>query len=305
MPDTSIVDSHTRARTFLDTSARLPERRLARLLLDDGGIDDACAVLETLAAYRNPDGGFGWALEPDVRCPDSQPLAADFALEILDLVLRSPVGRDTRVLAGARDLAEPLLPYLASVAVDGGLPIVLPSVAAHPRAAHWGDGVFPPALNPTAGITARLLDLGFESRWLTEAASFCRREIDALTPERPLDAHSATGVLRFLTAWPDRAWADGRVRAVTDSFDRMPLLQLYPGVGYGLTPLDLAPHPGDPLRSAFPDDAIPAHLDELAAAQQQDGGWPLGWTPPGPAAEQEWRGVVTVRALHVLKLNER
>ena len=39
---------------------------------------------DAVAAYRNPDGGFGHALEPDGRCPGSQPLAIEFALGTLD-----------------------------------------------------------------------------------------------------------------------------------------------------------------------------------------------------------------------------
>ena len=37
-------------------------------------------VRDAVAAYRNPDGGFGQALEPDGRCPGSQPPAVALAL---------------------------------------------------------------------------------------------------------------------------------------------------------------------------------------------------------------------------------
>ncbi len=33
-------------------------------------------VLAVLRTHQNPDGGFGGALEPDLRAPDSHPLAA-------------------------------------------------------------------------------------------------------------------------------------------------------------------------------------------------------------------------------------
>ncbi|GAB3474802.1 hypothetical protein [Amycolatopsis cihanbeyliensis] len=133
------------------------ERRLAELHLDRGGAATAGAVLDAVAAYRNPDGGLGHGLEPDVRAPASQPLAVDFGLELVGQVLGSAAGADDTVRDRARALAEGLLPFLASVATaDGGLPIVLPSVAAHPRAEHWGDGRFPAGLNPTAGVVARL-----------------------------------------------------------------------------------------------------------------------------------------------------
>ena len=40
------------------------------MLFEDGPAEP---VIEALRGYRNPDGGFGHALEPDVRCPSSQP----------------------------------------------------------------------------------------------------------------------------------------------------------------------------------------------------------------------------------------
>lgn len=43
-----------------------------------------------------------------------------------------------------------------------------------------------------------------------------------------------------------------------------------------------------------------AHLTEFASAQQQDGGWPITWQPPGVVAELTWRGVTTVAAVRTL-----
>ena len=76
-----ITPDLTAATTFLAASGRvLDQRRFARLL--DGA--DSAPVRAAVAAYRNPDGGFGHAIEPDLRCPDSQPAAAAMALRILD-----------------------------------------------------------------------------------------------------------------------------------------------------------------------------------------------------------------------------
>jgi len=41
-------------------------------------------VLEALRPYQNEDGGFGNALEPDLRAPVSQPLPVWTALTVLD-----------------------------------------------------------------------------------------------------------------------------------------------------------------------------------------------------------------------------
>ena len=54
-------------------------------------------------------------------------------------------------------------------------------------------------------------------------------------------------------------------------------------------------------RGSFADDLIDAHLDALASCQQDDGGWPIAWTPPSPAAEFEWRGRWTLEALLCLR----
>src|SRR5690349_11519427 len=68
------------AISFVTTHARLLERRRLRHLLGEGSPDD---VLVALDAHRNPDGGYGWALEPDLRSATSQPVAAMHALEVL------------------------------------------------------------------------------------------------------------------------------------------------------------------------------------------------------------------------------
>jgi hypothetical protein len=70
---------------------------------------------------------------------------------------------------------------------------------------------------------------------------------------------------------------------------------------YGVTPLQFAPTPDSFWRQLFDDQQIEAHLDRLAADQQEDGGWKIRWEPPGVAATLEYRGIVTVAALRTLK----
>jgi hypothetical protein len=74
---------------------------------------------------------------------------------------------------------------------------------------------------------------------------------------------------------------------------------------YGITPLQLCPTPGSIARPAFPDVVLNAHLDALAAGQQKDGGWPITWVPPSPAAEHEWCGRLTYEALKCLHACDR
>src|SRR5262249_9339411 len=133
-----VSDLQTGAADFLARQARLHEQRLYATLVEGA---PAAGVAEALRGYQNEDGGFGHGLEPDKRCPASQPLDVQVALETLHAAGTSDAG----MLQRACD-------YLAAVGSDGGVPCVLPSIAAYPRAAHWRDGDFPPGLNPTAAI---------------------------------------------------------------------------------------------------------------------------------------------------------
>jgi hypothetical protein len=84
------------------------------------------------------------------------------------------------------------------------------------------------------------------------------------------------------------------------------MVALEPGTpGEVHTPLDFAPLPGSLARDLFDASLIAAHLDHLAAAQHDDGGWMFNWLAWSPVAEREWRGAVTVDALHLLHVNGR
>jgi len=62
---------------YLARHGRALEQALADFYFSDGGLE---AVIHALAEYQNEDGGFGKALEPDFRCPDSSILATSEAL---------------------------------------------------------------------------------------------------------------------------------------------------------------------------------------------------------------------------------
>src|SRR5918999_2067267 len=110
---------------FIASPARLLDRRRMELAV---GAGDADAALAVLAGYRNPDGGFGWALEPDLRAPASQPVAALHAFEVFEEVapLTSPLAAD-------------LLDWLDAIALpEGALPFALPGGGGAGPAPVWG-----------------------------------------------------------------------------------------------------------------------------------------------------------------------
>src|SRR5215218_10171789 len=114
-----------RVQEFIASHARLLDRRRMELAV---GAGDPEATLAALAGYRNPDGGFGWALEPDSRAPASQPVAALHAFEVFEEIapLTSP-------------LAVGLLDWLDAIALpDGAVPFALPGGASAGSAPMWG-----------------------------------------------------------------------------------------------------------------------------------------------------------------------
>ena len=102
----------TAARGFMAGHARVLDRRRFELLFEGA---DATPVLAALGAYRNPDGGYGHGLEPDLRASESQPAAALHAFEVFAEV--APVT--------APEAVE-LCDWLDAVALpDGGLPFAM------------------------------------------------------------------------------------------------------------------------------------------------------------------------------------
>src|SRR5436305_12650666 len=105
------------AAAFVAASARVLDRRRLQRLFEDG---PAAPVRDAVAAYRNDDGGFGHALEPDCRAPGSQPAAAAMALRIMD----ESGAWDDELVRGACD-------WLAAVApAEGGAAFAAATLAA-------------------------------------------------------------------------------------------------------------------------------------------------------------------------------
>ena len=277
----SILDH---ARDFILREARLIDRRLFEVWFEGG---DPRSVLAALRAYQNPDGGFGHALEADTRTAASQPLYVEVALEYM-----ADAGLADAEMAGrACDFLQ------AAGGPEGGAPILRPGFEAAAHAVHWRGLDFRPHINPNGGIVGRLLALGVDHPWLAPATAFCWREAT-----RAEGAHDVTEALIFLEHAPDRGRAEPMI---AELMRRLPGERHYKAdpaqAGYGLGPLYFAPAPASRLRTWFDEDLIQRNLDHLAAEQQEDGGWPIAWTPPSRAAVSEWRGVVTLRALKVLK----
>jgi hypothetical protein len=288
-----------RIQSFLTTHARLLDRRRGDLAVGAGDPDLAVAAL---AAHRNPDGGYGWALEPDLRAPASQPVAALHAFEVFE-----------EIAPRTSPLAAELCDWLDAVSLPAGaLPFALPGADSPGTAPFWAAAdPAEPSLHITSAVAGIAHRVGRHDPavaahpWLARATSWCLDEIprvtaddhallllyvlvllDALHDDEPRAREELARVGAFLPA-------DGRLQVAGGADDE------------ALRPLDFAPEPGGPLRALFDATAIERDLDRLEAEQDEDGGWRVSWIDRSPAAALEWRGYATVRAVRILVANGR
>ncbi len=277
------------------THARTLDRRRFELLTEPGA--EPAAVLAAVDGYRNPDGGYGWGLEPDLRSPESQPGGALHAFEAMGDAAPATTPH-----------AAALCDWLAANSLpDGGLPFALPVTSTEGVAPFWaGADPSTSSLQITAYVAAAAHRVAkhdpavAEHPWPAAATRYCLDAIAALS-DRPFalvlnaslqlaaeihDEHpeAAETLGRFVPR-------DGRVPVTGGKPDEM------------MRPLDLAPRPDSPARRYIDDDAIASDLERLAGEQQDDGGWVVDFGSYSPQAELEWRGYATVRAVEVLRAN--
>jgi hypothetical protein len=279
------------AEWFLAQHARVADRRVHERLFHRGA---AQPVRDAILAYQNSDSGFGHALEPDCRASASQPAAVGMALRLLDLA----DAWDEQVAMAACD-------WLASVApAEGGAAFVEATVAQGPHAPWWvAEEGHPPSPIQTGLLAGVLHARGVRHPWLDGASVAMWTMIERISEP---SAYLLLGVCRFLDHVPDRDRADAALEKVRSMLLDPGVVALDPqAAGEVHTPLDFAPLPGSIARRLFEDATIGAHLDHLADAQREDGGWMFSWPSWSPAAEADWRGFLTVDALRVLRANGR
>ncbi len=284
---TLLTSPLARAERFVWLTARvLEQRRFAHQFLD-GGADP---VETALAAYRNEDGGYGHALEPELRGPLSQPAHAAHALRVLD-----EIGR----CGGQR--AERLCRYLTSAsASDGALPA--PHLPRDPTGALAEPTGSLLATGPVVGVLHRN---GVWHAWLFRATDFCWAAVEGL--EHP-DPRQVQAAVAFLDGVPDRPRAQAAAERLGRLVRRQRLAALEPEPApdeHHFHAYDFARSPDSLARRWFTNAEMDRALDFLAAAQAPDGGWPLRSHSWAPAAHFERRPVLTIEALLTLRAHGR
>lgn len=299
----------TRAREFVFEQGRPLDRARLRFHFESA---PARSVLDELAAYQNDDGGFGHALEPDLRTPVSSAVATWCACTVLheiganadEPLVRRAVGYllDTYDAAGRRWW------------------IVPPETEDAPRAPWWTyadiGGTFGGCvLNPTAGLAGALWEYRdlVPPALLTELTEtvVTRLEGWADGPDG-LDRGDLTAAELFAQArnLPEEARRRA-VGAMRRAAARLVENRPQAWTEYLLQPLDVARTPDSPLFPAVDQASIAANLDYVVSRQLPDGSWPLTWNwsdvdaQACQLAEREAKGIVAVDRLLTLRAYAR
>jgi hypothetical protein len=287
------------AASFMATHARMLDRHRFNALVsgDRGG----SGILSSLDAYRNPDGGYGWGLEPDLRSRESQPGAALHAFEAWAEAPARPSPHGVE-----------LCDWLASITLsDGGLPFALP-VDNPAGCAPWWVGADPSvsSFQITTAVVANAHKVAKNDpavaghAWLRHATQYCLDTAAAIqgTPH----AYELSFGLRAVDAIVDtRPDALPLLKRLARHLPATATVHVEGGTeDETLHPLDFSPEPHRPTRELLAPAVIEADLERLAGLQGSDGGWPVDYAVASPAAALEWRGYATVRAVALLRANK-
>lgn len=270
------------------------------------GFENAPAVeaLAVLAAYQNPDGGFGHALEPDFWNPDSSPIQTWVAMEVLREVGFTDVGHP---------VVQRLLAWLeAQFAAATGLPSVVAGNNDSPHAPWWSFEVGAAQSNhsewnPQAALAGFAWSRAAPgSRLESLAASALGRAVaDFAANGSAFDPH----VVACFVTLADEVGTSGRAAP----FDLDPLnLQLNRAAEtlvepnpdkwfteYCCRPSQLIRVPG-PRWSPRLQDLAREEARSLLAAQDVEGSWPVTWSwgaypEAWPVARAWWRGILALQ----------
>lgn len=294
----------TAARRIIETMGRPLEIARFRHVFEGAS---ANVVLETLGRHQNPDGGFGHALEPDLRADESSALCTSVAFQILRSI-QAPL-EEAHVLAGIAHL-------LQTFDRDRVYWRIIPKSAERsPHAPWWnqdGDSEAFDAfsLNPTAEILGYLCDY----QKIVPNDIFLlvsERVVSHLSGLEKIEMHELLCCVRLL-----------QTRTLPgDTYDRIceKVVQLTAATverdpakwkGYSLRPVQIVDGPGSAFMAGL-EEVVAANLDFEIASQNEDGSWWPTWTWGGAfpddweRARREWTGILTLEKLLLLKRFDR
>lgn len=288
------------ARQFMETQARSLAAARFRYHFEGASAD---AVVEQLAAFQNPDGGFGHGLEPDLRTPDSSVICTTMAFQIRRSLA---VSVDHPLFIAGLDFL--LRSYNAPTQHWRSIP---PSAEQSPHAPWWSpsdesEAEEPFGLNPTAEVLGYLYD-GRDRVPDELLATVTTQVLQAILVLDGIEMHDLLCCLRLVQTENLPAAVRQPLMAKLSTLIQS-AVETHPEAwsGYSLRPLQVIADPESPFLPEL-EDAVAANLGYEIRSQAAIGAWEPTWSwaddfPDAWAkARVEWSGVLTVDTLTTLQ----
>ena len=288
------------SRGFIEAKARDLEVARFHYRFDGGSAE---SVLTALEKYQNDDGGFGNALEPDLRAKESSPLATSVAFQILRSI-QTPSDRQvvTRAIAYLLNTLDKAL---------GCWRIIPPSAEESPHAPWWNqEGIAERfnhfSLNPTAEILGYLYD--FQDLVPAPIITLVLNHVtNYLSSIDNIEMHDLLCCLRLLRTetLPENVRDQVRQK-LTELIQETIVCDPEQWAGYCLRPLQVVESPSSPFMKGL-EDALAINLDYEISSQNEAGSWTPTWTWGDSFPDvwrqtyQEWAGVITLDKLCMLQ----
>lgn len=298
-------EAYERARHFLLYHARPLERALFQHRFEDAGTEGALTALST---FQNSDGGFGRALEPDLRSPSSSALATAIGLRMLS-VLDCPADEP---------LVQRAVAYLENAFEEenGTWHVAPKDVNSYPHAPWWHDKegslertfdgfqIIPRAL-VVAGLYSYSSLLPIE--WLERVTEETIEYIES-APE--LGGGGGSDLEYAITLAETRdlphRWVQRLENRIREVIPKVVIGDPERWNSYCLTPLRVIRTP-ESIGADLVADMVQKHLDYQIDHQSAEGTWDPVWSWAGSYPEDwaqarlEWRGHLTLESLTQMK----
>ncbi len=269
------------------------------LITYETGKGDVEAVVHELMKFQNSDGGFGHAIEPDFRLPESSAIATSVAMQIMSRVKLkkdNPAVRRTmdylkKTFNGSADLWEP----------------VPESISNYPRAVWWNwesaDNSEKTWGNPSAELTGYLYEWPYEDlnsiRDVLTAKAFNKLEKRNDT----LEMHELLCYLRLAGRLGSRG--QNEMYALLDPHvEKLVCDDPEKWEEYNLKPLQVVPDPHSHYHDRFKH-ILDVNLDFLMDTLKDNGSWDPVWKwgrfeSDWEKAKLEWSGIITLDNFRIL-----
>ena len=293
--------SFEKAKNWIKENGRPLEKARLEFTFGDADVEK---VIDALKTFQNKDGGFGNAMEPDLRTPISSILGTSLAFQ----VLRSLKNEDVDL-----NIAESAIQFILKnyIEADQSWRIISKEAEDSPHAPWWNqtnreDNFQGFHLNPTAEILGYLYDYK-DSVPSESISSLSFKVLTELKNLKEIEMHDFLCCKRLFES---KNLVDDFKKEIESELTRLldscVVRDSSKWSGYGLRPLQVA----DSSDSVFFNKlqkSVDENLDYEIDTQDNSGVWLPTWSWEGnfqsewEKAKNEWIGIITFDKLTLLK----